>query len=140
MATCRISPVVGELLRLVAFNHVHVFSSPYNVIVADPYPPYPSLIHPFSLFLILLPSWFLKVVTNHILQYMPEEIGQFGPVRSTWKFAYERFNSWLCRRALKRRHPEATILRTYQVMISSFHAVNKFSVSYTIFSFLIIQP
>ena len=79
-------------------------------------------------------------MTNHILQHIPEGIGQFGPVHSTWMFAYERFNSWLCRRALNRRHPKATILRTYQVMISSFHAVNKFSVSYTIFCFLIIQP
>ena len=43
---------------------------------------------------------------------------RFGPVHGTWMFAYERFNSWLCRRALNRRHPEATILRTYQVMLS----------------------
>ena len=59
-----------------------------------------------------------KVITNHILHHLPEGIERFGPVHGTWMFAYERFNSWLCRRALNRRHPEATILRTYQVMLS----------------------
>ena len=43
-------------------------------------------------------------------------IQKFGPVHSTWMFPYERFNSWLCRRAMSRKHPEATILRTYQVI------------------------
>jgi len=59
----------------------------------------------------------LQVITNHILHHVPEGIEKFGPVHGTWMFPYERFNSWLCRRALNRRHPEATILRTYQVML-----------------------
>lgn len=58
-----------------------------------------------------------KVVTNHILHHLPEGIEKFGPVHGTWMFAYETFNSWLCRRALGRKHPEATILRTYRVML-----------------------
>ena len=57
-----------------------------------------------------------QVITNHILNHLPEGIEKYGPVHSTWMYAYERFNSWLCRRALNRRHPEATILRTYQVI------------------------
>lgn len=65
----------------------------------------------------MLSSLYPKVVTNHILHHLPEGIEKFGPVHGTWMFAYERFNSWLCRRALSRKHPEATILRTYQVML-----------------------
>ena len=51
------------------------------------------------------------------MHHLPEGIERFGPVHGTWMFAYERFNSWLCRRALSRKHPEATIMRTYQVII-----------------------
>ena len=68
---------------------------------------------PFKVIAVFLD--FLKVVTNHILHHLPEGIQKFGPVHGTWMFAYERFNSWLCRRAMNRKHPEATILRTYQV-------------------------
>ena len=44
----------------------------------------------------------------HILHHIVDGI-RFGPVYSTWMFPYERFNSWMCRRALNRAHPEATV-------------------------------
>ena len=39
-----------------------------------------------------------------------------GPVRSWSMFKYERFNSWICRRVTNRANPEATVMKTYQVM------------------------
>ena len=42
---------------------------------------------------------------HHIVQ----GIERFGPVYGTWMFPFERFNSWMCQRALNRAHPEATI-------------------------------
>lgn len=39
-----------------------------------------------------------------------------GPVRSWSMFKYERFNSWICRRVTNRANPEATVIKTYQVI------------------------
>ena len=51
----------------------------------------------------------------HLLHHIVDGIRRFGPVYSTWMFPYERFNSWMCRRALNRAHPEATVMETYRV-------------------------
>ena len=50
-----------------------------------------------------------------MLHHVVEGIHRFGPVYSTWMYSYERFNSWLSRRALNRFRPEATIMETYRV-------------------------
>ena len=39
-----------------------------------------------------------------------------GPVRSWSMFKHERFNSWICRRVTNRANPEATVIKTYQVI------------------------
>lgn len=39
-----------------------------------------------------------------------------GPVRSWSMFKYERFNSWICRRVTNRANPEATVIKTYEVI------------------------
>ena len=51
----------------------------------------------------------------HILRHIVDGMHHFGPVRGTWMFAYEGFNSWLHRRVLNRRYPEATLMETYHV-------------------------
>jgi len=53
----------------------------------------------------------------HLLHHIVDGIQRFGPVYSTWMFPYERFNSWMCRRALNRANPEATIMQTYRVRV-----------------------
>ena len=57
----------------------------------------------------------------HILHHIPEGIATHGPVYGTWMYPYERFNSWMTRRALNWCRPEATIMETYRVMLISFH-------------------
>jgi hypothetical protein len=51
----------------------------------------------------------------HLLRHVADGIGHFGPVYGSWMFAYERFNSWLHRRVMNRRFPEATLMETYRV-------------------------
>ena len=50
----------------------------------------------------------------HILRHCIE--GMFGPVYCTWMNPYERFNSWISRRELK-RSPEIGIMETYRVRV-----------------------
>ena len=70
-----------------------------------------------------------QVITMHILHHIPQGISRFGPVYGTWMWQYERFNSWICRRVLNRRHPEATVMETYRVIyIVTFHAVSRYYV------------
>lgn len=57
----------------------------------------------------------LQVIVFHLLHHLPTYIRKFGPVYSFWMFSFERFNSWLTRRALNRRYPEATITETYRL-------------------------
>ena len=54
-------------------------------------------------------------MTTHLLHHIPDGMERFGPVHSTWMYAYERFNSWMARRAMNRCLPEATIMATYRV-------------------------
>ena len=35
---------------------------------------------------------------------------RFGPAYTFWMYPYERFNSWITRRVLNRRYPEATVV------------------------------
>ena len=53
----------------------------------------------------------------HLMRHIAEGINKFGPVYGTWMFSFERFNSWMCQRALNRATPEATIIETYRVSI-----------------------
>ena len=46
----------------------------------------------------------------HLLHHIVPGIKQFGPVYGTWMYSFERFNSWICRRALNRALPEATVM------------------------------
>ena len=59
----------------------------------------------------------IQDITTHLMHHIIDGIEQFGPVYSTWMYSYERFNSWLSRRALNRFRPEATIMETYRVSI-----------------------
>ncbi len=49
------------------------------------------------------------------MRHVVEGIEKFGPVYATWMYSFERFNSWMCQRALNRAHPEVTIMETYRV-------------------------
>ena len=57
----------------------------------------------------------LHVSVFHLLHHLPMYIEQFGPVYSFWMYPFERFNSWMIRRTLNRRYPEATVLETYRL-------------------------
>lgn len=57
----------------------------------------------------------LQVIMMHILHHIVDGIRYKGPVYGTWMFPYERFNSWVCKRALNRANPEVTIMETYKV-------------------------
>ena len=59
--------------------------------------------------------FYMQVMSLHLMHHIVQGIEWFGPVYGTWMFPYERFNSWMCRRALNRAHPEATIIETYRV-------------------------
>lgn len=51
----------------------------------------------------------------HLLRHIVDGMKEFGPVYGTWMYGYERFNSWLHRRVMNRRWPEATLMETYRV-------------------------
>ncbi|XP_060080696.1 uncharacterized protein LOC132560058 [Ylistrum balloti] len=55
----------------------------------------------------------LQNITTHLLHHITEGIRKFGPVYGTWMYVFERFNSWLCKRALHMQHQEATVVETY---------------------------
>ena len=55
----------------------------------------------------------MNVIVFHLLHHLPMFIRCFGPVRSYWMYPMERFNSWISRRVINRRFPEATVLQTY---------------------------
>jgi hypothetical protein len=57
----------------------------------------------------------LQNVTTHLLHHIPEGIKLYGPVYGTWMFVFERFNSWLCKRTLNMRYPEATAVETFLI-------------------------
>lgn len=59
----------------------------------------------------------IKDITTHLLHHIVDGIKWFGPVYSTWMYSFERFNSWLCKRALNRFRSEATIMETYRVSL-----------------------
>ena len=60
---------------------------------------------------------YVKDTTTHLLHHIVDGLMWFGPVYSTWMYSFERFNSWLCKRALNRFRPEATVMETYRVRI-----------------------
>ena len=57
----------------------------------------------------------MQVIVFHLLHHLPSFIKRFGPVYTFWMYPYERFNSWLARRILNRRYPEATVVETYRL-------------------------
>ena len=56
-----------------------------------------------------------EVITMHLIHHLVDGVKQDGPVYGWWMYPYERFNSWICRRALNRYHPEAIVIETYRV-------------------------
>ena len=48
--------------------------------------------------------WECNAITMHLLHLIPDGIATYGPVYGTWMYSFERFNSWMCRRALTRGH------------------------------------
>ena len=57
----------------------------------------------------------LNVIVFQILHHLPMFLQRFGPVYGFWMYGFERFNSWISRRSLNRRFPEATIVETYHL-------------------------
>ena len=57
----------------------------------------------------------MQVIVFHLLHHLPFYLKRFGPVHSFWMYNYERFNSWITRRCLNRRHPESTVIETYRL-------------------------
>ena len=60
------------------------------------------------------PLWLCNI-TTHILRHIPNKIRENGPLYSSWMYPYERVNSWLTRRVMKRSQVEECIMETYQV-------------------------
>ena len=57
----------------------------------------------------------MQVIVFHLLHHLPMFLKRFGPVYTFWMYPYERFNSWIIRRVLNRRYPEATVVETYRL-------------------------
>lgn len=57
----------------------------------------------------------LQNITTHLLHHMVDTLKRCGPVYGTWMYAFERFNSWICQRALNMRYPESTVIETYLI-------------------------
>ena len=57
----------------------------------------------------------INVMVFHLLHHLPMFLQRFGPVYGFWMYGFERFNSWISRRTLNRRYPEATITETYRL-------------------------
>lgn len=55
----------------------------------------------------------LQNITTHLLHHIVPGIRKYGPIYATWMFVFERFNSWICRRALNMRFPEVSAIETY---------------------------
>ena len=62
----------------------------------------------------------VHVIMLHLLHHLPMYIRCFGPVYGFWMFPVKRFNSWISKRALNRRFPEATVLESYRLFELSF--------------------
>ena len=62
----------------------------------------------------------IHTVSLHLLHHLPMYIRRFGPLYSFWMYPMERFNSWIARRVLNRRYPEATIMETYRIYELTF--------------------
>ena len=57
----------------------------------------------------------MQVIVFHLFHHIPMFLKRFGPVHSFWMYNFERFNSWITRRVLNRRYPEATVTETYRI-------------------------
>ncbi len=57
----------------------------------------------------------LHVIVFHLLHHLPAYLQRFGPVYGYWMYPMERFNSWITRRVMNRRFPEATVIETYRL-------------------------
>lgn len=57
----------------------------------------------------------LQVITFHLFHHMPLFLQRFGPVYNFWMYPQEHFNSWISKRVMNRRFPEATVLETYRL-------------------------
>ena len=57
----------------------------------------------------------LQNITTHILHHVVSGIKRYGPVYGTWMYVFERFDSWICKRALNMKYPEATVMETFIV-------------------------
>ena len=68
----------------------------------------------------------LNVIVFHLLHHLPMFLRRFGPVCNYWMYPFERFISWMSRRALNRRYPESTIIETYRLFeLSAFMSLAK---------------
>ena len=69
-----------------------------------------------NLALVALEKFFplaLQNITTHLLKHIVPGIRKYGPVYGTWMYVFERFNSWICKRSLNMRYPEATVMETF---------------------------
>ena len=62
----------------------------------------------------------LNVISFHLLHHLPMYIRRFGPVYEFHMFPMERFNSWIGKRVMNRRFPEATVVESYRLFEFSF--------------------
>lgn len=62
----------------------------------------------------------IQVISVHLLHHLPMFVKRFGPLYGFWMYPMERFNSWIGRRVLNRRYPEATVMATYRIYEFTF--------------------
>ena len=67
------------------------------------------------------------MIRLYILRHIVDGIEVQGPTHSWSMWVYEKFNSWVSRRVMKRKNPGATIMRTYQVSYCSPLLEGKYS-------------
>ena len=56
-----------------------------------------------------------NVITTHLLLHEADTCAKFGPVHSRWMFFFERLNSFITRRVMSRKHPEASAIQTIRM-------------------------
>ncbi|XP_072171032.1 uncharacterized protein [Diadema setosum] len=57
----------------------------------------------------------IQTLCTHLIHHLPDTIRKCGPLVNSWMFSFERFMSFLKKRILNRRHPEATAVEAYRI-------------------------
>ncbi|CAH1272595.1 Hypp4890 [Branchiostoma lanceolatum] len=58
---------------------------------------------------------YINTIMKHMMQHVASYLKDYGPVPSIWMFGFERFNTFIVKRIMKRDTPEVNCMETYRV-------------------------